>query len=67
MVEVKPLVIGDLPKLVGAAKTKLAPIVSSVKSAQVIMRYWRKKYSRLPDTVVNEVKGKINEFRPQAI
>ena len=44
----------DLPKLVGAAKTKLAPIVSSVKSAQVIMRYWWKKYSRLPDAVVIE-------------
>lgn len=44
----------DLPKLVGAAKTKLAPIVSSVKSAQVIMRYWLKKYSRLPDAVIIE-------------
>lgn len=44
----------DLPKLVGAAKTKLAPIVSSVKSAQVIMRYWWKKYSRLPDVVIIE-------------
>lgn len=44
----------DLPKLAGAAKTKLAPIVSSVKSAQVIMRYWWKKYSRLPDLVVIE-------------
>ena len=44
----------ELPKLVGAAKTKLAPIVSSVKSAQVIMRYWWKKYSRLPDAVVIE-------------
>lgn len=44
----------ELPKIVGAAKTKLAPIVSSVKSAQVIMRYWWKKYSRLPDAVVIE-------------
>ncbi|MCM1266892.1 MAG: nitronate monooxygenase [Bacteroidales bacterium] len=44
----------DLPKIVGAAKTKLLPIVSSVKSAQVIMRYWWKKYSRLPDAVVIE-------------
>ena len=44
----------ELPKLVGAAKTKLVPIVSSVKSAQVIMRYWQKKYSRLPDAVVVE-------------
>ncbi len=44
----------DLPKLAGAAKTKLAPIVSSVKAAQVIMRYWWKKYNRLPDAVVIE-------------
>lgn len=44
----------ELPKLVGAARTKLAPIVSSVKSAQVIMRYWWKKYNRLPDAVVIE-------------
>lgn len=44
----------ELPRLVGAAKTKLAPIVSSVKSAQVIMRYWWKKYNRLPDAVVIE-------------
>lgn len=44
----------DLPKLVGAARTKLAPIVSSVKSVQVIMRYWWKKYNRLPDLVVIE-------------
>lgn len=44
----------ELPKLIGTAKTKLAPIVSSAKSAQVIMRYWWKKYSRLPDAVVIE-------------
>lgn len=44
----------DLPKIVGAAKTKLAPIVSSVKSVQVIMRYWWKKYNRLPDAVIIE-------------
>lgn len=43
-----------LPELVGKAKTKLAPIVSSVKSAQVIMKYWLKKYNRLPDMVVIE-------------
>lgn len=44
----------ELPKIVGTAKTKLAPIVSSVKSVQVIMRYWWKKYSRLPDLIVIE-------------
>lgn len=43
-----------LPELVGKAKTKIAPIVSSLKSAQVILRYWLKKYNRLPDMVVIE-------------
>lgn len=43
-----------LPALVGKAKTKLAPIVSSVKSAEVICKYWLKKYDRLPDMVVIE-------------
>lgn len=43
-----------LPELVGKAKTKIAPIVSSLKSAQVIMKYWLKKYDRLPDMVVIE-------------
>lgn len=44
----------ELPRIVGNARTKLAPIVSSVKSAKVIMRYWWKKYSRLPDVIVIE-------------
>lgn len=43
-----------LPELVGKAKTKIAPIVSSLKSAQVIIKYWLKKYNRLPDLVVIE-------------
>lgn len=44
----------NLPELVGTAGTKLVPIVSSVKSVQVIMKYWMKKYNRLPDAVVIE-------------
>lgn len=43
-----------LPKLAENAKTKLAPIVSSVKSADVICKYWLKKFDRLPDMVVIE-------------
>lgn len=35
-------------------RTALAPIVSSVKSADVICRYWLKKYRILPDLVVIE-------------
>lgn len=43
-----------LPDLVGAAKTKIAPIVSSIKSAEVICKYWLKKYARVPDMIVIE-------------
>ena len=43
-----------LPELIKGAKTKIAPIVSSVKSAQVICKYWLKKYNYLPDMVVIE-------------
>jgi len=44
----------ELPKLVGKARTKLAPIVSSVRSAAVILKYWDKKYNRIPDLLVIE-------------
>ncbi len=43
-----------LPELVGQAKTKIAPIVSSAKSLAVIAKYWMKKYQRKPDMVVIE-------------
>lgn len=44
----------DLPKLTEGSKVKIAPIVSSLKSYEVISRYWMKKYNRLPDMVVIE-------------
>lgn len=52
----------DLPRLAGEAekeagregKTALAPIVSTEKSARVILRYWDKKYKRMPDLLVIE-------------
>ncbi len=43
-----------LPALVEGSKTKIAPIVSSVKSLSVITKYWMKKYNRKPDMVVIE-------------
>lgn len=43
-----------LPELTAGSRTKIAPIVSSVKSADVIFKYWIKKYDRLPDLVVIE-------------
>lgn len=43
-----------LPFYVGNSDIKLAPIVSTQKSAAVILRYWEKKYKRLPDLLVVE-------------
>lgn len=44
----------NLPALTSGSNTKIAPIVSSVKSAQVIFKYWMKKFDRVPDLVVIE-------------
>lgn len=44
----------ELPKLVENAKTKIAPIVSTLKSAKVICKMWDKHYNRVPDMVVIE-------------
>lgn len=44
----------ELPALVKGSKTKIAPIVSTAKSAKVILKYWDKKYSRTADLVVIE-------------
>ncbi len=43
-----------LPALVEKSKTKIAPIVSSIKSANVICKLWDRKYKRCPDLVVIE-------------
>lgn len=44
----------DLPKYVEGVKTKIAPIVSSVKAAKLICRLWERRYKRIPDMVVIE-------------
>lgn len=43
-----------LPELVKNTKTKIAPIVSSIKSAKVICKLWDKHYRQTPDMVVIE-------------
>lgn len=43
-----------LPELAGDADVKLAPIISTEKSAKVILKYWDKKYQRIPDLLVVE-------------
>lgn len=44
----------QLPEFVEGSNTKIAPIVSTVKSASVILKMWTRKYKRLPDLVVIE-------------
>jgi nitronate monooxygenase len=44
----------NLPELVGKAKTKLVPIVSSARSARILINRWRDRYARLPDAIVVE-------------
>ncbi|MFA6217771.1 MAG: nitronate monooxygenase family protein [Candidatus Omnitrophota bacterium] len=43
-----------LPSLIKNRRTKLVPIVSSARAAQLICRVWKKKYNRLPDAIVVE-------------
>jgi nitronate monooxygenase len=38
----------------GKATTKVVPIVSSARAANVIFQYWRKHYNHVPDAVVVE-------------
>ena len=44
----------ELPALTAGSATKIAPIVSTDKSANVILKYWDRKYKRTADLVVIE-------------
>lgn len=44
----------DLPRYVQGSRTKIAPIVSSKKAVDVILKLWDRKYQRVPDLVVIE-------------
>jgi nitronate monooxygenase len=44
----------NLPELVKGSDVKIAPIVSSKRAAETIIKLWQKKYNRLPDLVVVE-------------
>lgn len=44
----------NLPELVMGSTTKIAPIVSSAKAADTIVKLWKKRYDRLPDLIVVE-------------
>ena len=43
-----------LPEYVEGSSTKIAPIVSTARSAQVVLKYWDRKYHRTADLVVVE-------------
>jgi len=43
-----------LPSLVKNNKTRLVPIVSSARAAQIICSVWQRRYNRLPDALVVE-------------
>lgn len=43
-----------LPEIVGESRTKIAPVVSSLKSAEVILRMWDRKYKKTADMIVIE-------------
>jgi nitronate monooxygenase len=43
-----------LPSLIKNIKTKLIPIVSSARAANIICSMWQRKHKRLPDAVVVE-------------
>ncbi len=44
----------ELPRLTEETGVKIAPIVSTDKSAKVILKYWDRKYKRIPDLLVIE-------------
>ncbi len=44
----------DLPQLIQGSKTRIGPIVSSGKAAQLIMKLWDKRYDYLPDFLIVE-------------
>ncbi len=44
----------DLPQYVVGSDTKIAPIVSSLRCLQLIVKHWMNKYNYLPDMVVIE-------------
>lgn len=44
----------SLPELVEGSQTKIVPIVSSLRAAELIMRRWKKKFDKEPDAIVVE-------------
>ncbi|MFH1868797.1 MAG: nitronate monooxygenase family protein [Candidatus Omnitrophota bacterium] len=56
-----------LPGLVEGSPIKLIPIVSSARAAEIVLKTWKRRYSRLPDAVVVEgpLAGGHLAFKPE--
>ena len=44
----------ELPEYVRKSKTKIAPIVSSLRCCKLIVKHWKSKYNYIPDMIVVE-------------
>ena len=44
----------DLPQYVKGTKTKIAPIVSSCRCCELVVKHWMKKYDYVPDMIIIE-------------
>lgn len=44
----------ELPKFVEGTKTKIAPIISSLRACRLITKHWIEKYNYVPDMIVIE-------------
>lgn len=44
----------ELPEYIKGSNTKIAPIVSSLRCCQLIVKHWIKKYNYIPDMIVIE-------------
>lgn len=44
----------SLPELVEGSQTKIVPIVSSLRAAELIMKRWKKKFEKEPDAIIVE-------------
>ena len=59
----------DLPEYIKGSKTKIAPIVSSLRCCKLIVGHWIKKYNYVPDMVViegTEAGGHLG-FKPEEL
>ncbi len=56
-----------LPEFTEGTPTKLLPIVSSARAADIIIKVWKKRYNRLPDAIVVEgpLAGGHLGFKPE--